>query len=60
MDLCFSDGHCQAPDDSHHSNGLLERREEFDSVAFQESQIGASRSDADHSILCECPAVLGD
>lgn len=60
MDLRLSDGHCEAPHNSHHPNGLLGRREEFDFVAVQESQIGAYRRHANHSILRERAAVLGD
>lgn len=60
MDLRLSDGHCKAPHNSHYPNGLLGRREKSYSVAFQESQARTDSRHADHSILRQCFAVLGD
>lgn len=60
VDLRFPDGYREAADDADHPDGLLGRGEESDSFAVQESQAGADRGDADHSILRQRAVVLGD
>lgn len=60
VDLRFLNGHREDPHDSDHTNGLLERSEEFDPFAVQKSEGRANRGDADNSVFRQRPAVLGD
>lgn len=60
MDLCLLNGHRQSFNDTHHTDGLLERCEEPDPLTVQESQTRIDCRHANHSVLRQCFAVLGD